>query len=266
MGRLLQALLLGQVAEISLDHLGQLVELLHVARFGVLGQGFHVDDADLRGLGGFFKLLQQAVDLLQLFLDFQGLRHGHRRATGELVLGRQLVDLVLVAQPVDQLHQLPGKGTLFVFNAVPEPLDVVELFLLHRPAEALFELARRFHRPGQLAEVRVGLFFHLLGFVGLKNLSLPFAEQLHEGLEAGAKPGNLAGIELDGLGELLFGKLAHAAVGEHVLHRPGNHVRRRLRRAGELLGVVALISMDDAADGSVSRHVGPHVISYTMRP
>ena len=44
---------------------------------------------------------------------------------------------------------------------------------------------------------------------------------------------------------------SHAAVGQHVLHRPGHHVRRRLRRAGEF-GVVALIGMDDAAESRLS--------------
>ena len=57
LGGLLQSLLLGQVFEVLLDHAGQLVEILHVARLGVFGQGLHVDDADLRGLGRFFKLL-----------------------------------------------------------------------------------------------------------------------------------------------------------------------------------------------------------------
>ena len=247
---LLQSLLLGQVAKVLLDHLGQLVELFHVARLGELGQGFHVDDADLGGLGRFFKLLQEAVDLFQLLLDFEGLRNGHRRAAGEFVLGGQLVDLVLVAQPVDQLHQLPGEGALLVVDAVPEPLDVVELLLLDRAAEPFFDFGRRLHRLGQVVEAAVGLLLDLLGLVGLQDLPLPLAEQLHEGFQAGPQAGDLAGIELDGPGELLFGQLAHAAVGQHVLHGPGDHVRRRLRRTGEVLGVVALVGVDDAADGS----------------
>ena len=57
LGGLLQPLLLGQILEVLLDHAGQFVELLHVARLGVFGQGLHVDHADLRGLGRLFKLL-----------------------------------------------------------------------------------------------------------------------------------------------------------------------------------------------------------------
>ena len=252
LGGLLQPLLLGKVLEQLLDHAGQLAELLHVARLGVFGQGLHVDDADLRRLGRFFKLLQQAVDLFQFLLDLDGLRHGHRRAAGELVLGGQLVDLVLVAQPIDQLHELPGEGAPLVVDAVPEPLDVVELLLLDRLAESLFQLRGRFHRLGQIVETAGGLLLHPPGLVGFQDLPLPLAEQFHQGLQAGPQAGDLAGIELDRPGEFLLGQLAHAAVGQHVLHGPGNQVGRRLRGTGKVLGVVALVGVDDAADGPLA--------------
>ena len=99
---LLQPLLLGQLAQVILHLLLQRAELIDVARLGELGEQVHVDDADAGRLAGLFELLEQLVDLLQLFLDRQRLRHGHRLVAGELVLGRQLVDLVLVAQPLDQ--------------------------------------------------------------------------------------------------------------------------------------------------------------------
>ena len=263
---------------------GQLLQIVHVALLGVFGQGLHVDHADLRGLGRLFKLLQQAVDLFQFLLDLDGLGHGHRRAAGELVLGGQLVDLVLVAQAVDQLHQLPGEGTLLVVDAVPEPLDVVKLLFLDRLAEPLRQLQRRLHRLGHVVEAAGGFLLHPLGLVGCQDLPLPLAEQFHEGLQAGPQAGDLAGIELDRPGQLLVGQLAHAAVGQHVFHGPGNQVRRRLRGTGEVLGVVALVSVDDAADTLGSGHhdafltisfprraweqvgVVPHVISYTICP
>ena len=259
LGGLLQALLLGQVFEELLDRAGQLLEVLHVALLGVFGQGLHVDHADLRGLGRFFKLLQQAVDLFQLLLDLDGLGDGHRRTAGELVLGGQLVDLVLVAQPVDQLHKLPGERALLVVDAVPEPLDVVELFLLDRLAESPFQLQRRLHRLGHLLEAAGGLLLHPLRLIGLQYLPLPLAEQFHQGIQAGAQAGDLAGIELDRPGQLLVGQLAHVAIGQHVLHGPGNQVGRRLRGTRERLGVVALVGMDDAADRSC--HMVPQVIS-----
>ena len=97
-------------AQVLLDLLLQLVQLLDVARLGELRQLLQVDDADLRRLGGLFQLLQQPVDRLQLFLDLQRLR---ARVSGvrpvNVVLAGQLVDLVLVAQPVDELHQLRGR-------------------------------------------------------------------------------------------------------------------------------------------------------------
>ena len=62
----------------------------------------------------FFELLEQLVDLFQFFLDFECLRHRHRRAAGELVLRRQLVDLVLVAEPLDELDQLTGERRVVV--------------------------------------------------------------------------------------------------------------------------------------------------------
>ena len=57
---LLQALLLGQLAEVFLDLLLQGAELLDVARLGELRQLLHVDDADLGRLHRLFELLRAA--------------------------------------------------------------------------------------------------------------------------------------------------------------------------------------------------------------
>ena len=68
------------LAEVVLNLLLQRAELLDVARLGELGEQVHVDDADAGRLAGFFELLEQLVDLFELFLDREGLRHGHRLA------------------------------------------------------------------------------------------------------------------------------------------------------------------------------------------
>ena len=93
-----------------------------------------------------FELLEQLVDLLQLFLDRQRLGNRQRRAAGELVLGRQLVDLVLVAQRLDELHELPGELRPLVAGRVPERLQIAKLLLLNGLLESLAQLRRR-HRP-----------------------------------------------------------------------------------------------------------------------
>ena len=112
------------------DLLLQLVEFLDFARLGELGQFFQVDDADLGGLRGLFELLEQPVDRFQLFLDLQGLGHGHRRAAGELVLAGQLVDLVLVAQRSTSCTSLPGEARAIVAGLIPEPLQLANLLVV----------------------------------------------------------------------------------------------------------------------------------------
>ena len=67
-------------------------------------------------------------------------------------------------------------------------------------------------------------------------------------VEARAQAGDLAGIEPDRPGQLLVGQLAELAVHEHVLQRRRDQVRRRLRGAGEPLGIVLLVRMNDAAE------------------
>ena len=76
-------------------------------------------------------------------LTCQGLGNGQRRAAGERVFGGQFVDLVLVAQPRHKLDQLPRERTLFVAHAIPEPLQLVDLFVREGLVEAVLELGRR---------------------------------------------------------------------------------------------------------------------------
>ena len=100
----------------------------------------HVDDADLGRLAGLFELLQQLVDLFQLLLDGQRLRHGHRLVAGELVLGGQLVDLVLVAQPLD--HAAPARRPTATGRRRPRTTaaPVANLLGLHRLVKRLAKL------------------------------------------------------------------------------------------------------------------------------
>ena len=81
-----------------------------------------------------FELLQQLVDLLQLFLDGERFGNRQRRAAGELVFGGQLIDLVLVAERFDELHELPGEFGALVVGRVPQRSPDREAALPERPA------------------------------------------------------------------------------------------------------------------------------------
>ena len=145
--------------------------------------------------------------VFQLLLDLQGLGHGHRRAAGELVLGGQLVDLVLLAEAFDQLQQLPGERAVLVAGAIPEPFEVVELLFAHRLAGSAWPAcpAASSARPGR-GSLRAASLCDLAGLVGFQDLALALAEHFHERFEAGPEAADLAGIELDGAGQLLFGQ------------------------------------------------------------
>ena len=169
----LQTLPLGQLADVVVDLLLQRRQPFHIARLGVLGQLLHVDDADLGRAGGFFKLFQQLVNLLQLFLDGNRLRHGQRLAAGELVLARQFVHLVLIAQLFDKFQQLPGKGGAFAAGAIPDLLQFAKLLLLER---LFIQSAQRLGGLERFADVAIfaaGRFADLPGLVGFQDPPLP---------------------------------------------------------------------------------------------
>ncbi len=153
---LLQALLLGHLAQVVLNLLLQRAELVDVARFGELGEQVHVDDADVGRLAGLFELLEQLVDLFQLFLDRQGLRHRHRLVAREFILGGQFIDLVLVAEPLDNADQRTGPRRLVVTGGVPQPFQVANLLGLHRFVKRLAELFRHLGFAGLIGERLVG--------------------------------------------------------------------------------------------------------------
>ena len=153
----------------------QCAELFDVARLGELGEQLHIDDADAGRLAGLFELLEQLVDLLQLLLDRQRLRHGHRLVAGELVLGRQLIDLVLLAQPLDHVHQRTGPRRLVVAGRVPQPLQVANLLGLARPCKTA---ARNF-----LGTLRFG---RLIGKRLMRPAGRPFSFRSGPGSSASA--------------------------------------------------------------------------------
>ena len=215
-----------------------------------------VDDADLGRLAGLFELLEQLVDLLQLFLDRERLRHGQRRVAGELVLGGQLVDLVLVAEPLDQLHQMPGERRPVVAGRVPQPLQVAKLLRLHGPV-------KRARGASWAASTSARLSVKRLAGLACERCSVSyfarifrFRSEQHrdQRVDARAQAGDLARIEPNRPGQLFLGQLAPLAEHQHVLERRRNQVRRRLRRAGKLRRVVLLVRVNDAAEGVAIGH------------
>ncbi len=240
--------------QVFLDLFLQLGELFEIARLGELGQLLQVDDADLGRLGGLFQLLEEFVDRFQLFLDFQRRGHVHRRPAGEFVLGGQLIDLILLAEAFDELHQLPGERAVFVAGAIPELFQIVQLFFAHRLLERRVELVRRLRLLGRAVEILVGLRLDLAGFVGRQDLALAVFQHGPEVFQAGAEAADLAGVDADGAGQLLLGEAARAAELQQMLEGRRHHVRRRGRRAGELDGVELLVGVDDAAEFVFGRH------------
>ena len=55
-------------------------------------------------------------------------------------------------------------------------------------------------------------------------------------------------------GEFLGRQFAPLTVGQHMFERRRGHIRRRLRGAGEPLGVVLLVGVDDAAESLAICH------------
>ena len=249
-----EALLLGNLAQIILHLLLQCAQLIDIARLGKLRQHLHIDDADLRRLASFFELLEQLVDLLQLFLDRQRLRHRHPLVPRELILGRQLIDLILLAQPLDHIHQRTSPRRLIIARRVPQPLQVANLLGLDRLIKPIAKLLRHL-RLGRLIDKRLlGLAPHGLRFVLGKNLPLPLLEHRNQRIDARPQPGNLARIQMNRPRQLFFGQLAMLAEHEHVFHRMRHQIRRRLRRARKLRGVVPLIRMNNAAKSFAISH------------
>ena len=117
--------------------------------------------------------------------------------------------------------------------------------------ESLGQDRRRLDLRGRPAEALRRLLLDALRLVGLQDLPLPLAEHLHQGVEAGAQSGDLAGIEVYRPRQFLFGQFAHVPVGQHVFEGAGKQVGRRLPGAGQILRVVFLIGVNHTADGNM---------------
>ena len=185
---LFQSLTLGQLAQHVLNLLLQGVELFQVAGLDELGQLLQVDNADLSSLGGFLQLLEQFVDQLQFLLDFQGLLHRHRGSAGEVILGGQLVHLVLLAQALDQLEQLPGERPGFLLGGVPEPFQVVQLLIVDGLIESAGDLRGRLHLLGQVVVTLAGLGLGLAGLVGGQDLAFRSSRMARMASRLGPSP------------------------------------------------------------------------------
>ena len=243
----LESLLGCQLAQVVLNLLLERLELLDVSRLGELGQLLEVDHADLPGLGRFLELLEQPVDHLQFFLDLERFRDGHGRLAGELILGGQLIDLILVREASHQLQQLLGKRALLAACRVPELLEVAQLLFVHGLGKAAAQFARRPHLPGHVVKLVVGVFLYIIGFIGRQDLALAFEQERLEPLEARAQVSDLAGVKPNGAGQLFLGQPPRVPVIEHVVEHMREHVGQRRRRAGKIDRVVFLIRVDDAA-------------------
>ena len=182
--------------------------------------------------------------------------HGHRLAAGELVLRGQFVDLVLLAEPLDEQHQLAGEPVAVVAGAEYQSRSRSSSCssldgLLERAPRAssggLSFLAASRKRLAAASCDRVRSRTSPGSSACARRASRSSASML------GPEPGDLAGVEADRRGPVPP-RSARAASPymQHVLERRRHQVRRRLRRAGELRRVVLLVRVDDAAERSRS--------------
>ena len=237
-----------------LDLFLQLIELFHFARLGELRQLFQVDDADLSVFAGLFQLLEQPIDRLQFLFDFQGVRNVEPCAACERVLAGQLVDLILVAQPCHELHQLPGEWRPLVARLMPEPFQLANLLVVKALLKAFPQIARWLHRRALLSIRLFGVLEHLARFVFRQDLPLPLQQHGLQSLDTRPQSGDLAGVQMNRAGQLFLGQLAHAAVHQQMLERRRNQVGWRRSRAGKVVGVELLVSVNHAAKTFVLVH------------
>ena len=106
---------------------------------------------------------------------------------GELVLGGELVDLVFVAEPLDQRDQVAGEGRLVVAGGVPEPFELAQLLRLDDAIKHLAEFFGRLHLGGLRVERRVGLLADGARFVAGEDLAFALKQHGNERVDAGAE-------------------------------------------------------------------------------
>ena len=186
------------------------------------------------------------------------LRHGQRLAAGELVLGGELLDLVLVAERLDEraagcgrtatgrrrrrTRGAPGRGSA-------------------RAATAWWKRSRSC-LGGRMSWARsakalAALLADLVGFEALEDLALALAEDGQQRVDAGAEAGDLAGVDAARRGRAPRAVSSRCSPYMSMCSKAlRDEVGRRLRGAGEPLGVVLLVRVDDAAEGVAIGHGG----------
>ena len=190
----IQPLSLGHLAHHVFDLVSHLLKGTHVLRLRELSQLLHIDDPDLRCLGRFLKLLEQLVDRLQLLLDLQRLRNGHPLVADEQIVGRELINLVLVTQAIDDMHKLPSKAIRVVIDLVVDTLQQINLMMLDRLIVNTFQTFRRLSSLGVLVVDLVGLLLDRMRFVGFQNLAFAFLEHHPQMIDAWTKASDLTWI------------------------------------------------------------------------
>src|SRR5262249_37684088 len=126
--------------------------------------------------------------------------------------GGQFVDLVFLGERADQPHELAGEWAVVAARAVPQALQLVELFIVDSLVEILGDLSwrPRFFRLFSKTVARFGL--DLARFISGDNLALVFAQDGHERIQTGAEAANLAGIDANRAAQLFLGQPPRAAV------------------------------------------------------
>ena len=162
---------------------------------------------------------------------------GHRRAAGELVLGGQLIDLVLVAQRSTQLHELAGELATLVAGRIPQPFQVAKLLLLNGLLEAARAASAAARSCSPLSEIpcaaspctaSVSYFARIFRF---RSSSIAMSAS-----RLGPRPAIWLGSRWTARASSSSVSSRVLAEHQHVLHRRRDQVRRRLRRAGKLTG------------------------------
>ncbi len=198
-------------------------------------------------MAGLPQLFEKFFDLVEFFLDRQCFGNSKRCYAEEVVFSRHLVNLIFFAEPFDQTYQVPREGCPVVTDGVPDPLELIDLFVAHRGLECFAKPSRRPGRFDLIMKIVVRQFLDRLCFVTFQDL--PFALQEHgdEGVDARAKTADLARVDVNGPGKFFVRQPPRMAKPQHMIEGAGDDVRRRLGRTGELPRVVLLIRMDDSA-------------------
>ena len=176
--------------------------MLQVRLLGEPGERLHVDDGDLGVLARLTQLLQQAVDGLEFLLDLQRLGRVHRLAPGEVVPGVKLLDLVLLAEGLDDAHEIAPEARARRRQVI-QRLQIAQLLVADSALVQIRQFPRRVGLPGPLPEALAGVVQRCAGLIGLENAAPALLQHCDQRINAGAEAGDLRGVDLDRLGKLL---------------------------------------------------------------